>query len=87
MAMETRCDLSKMKLVGVDVGQGAVVVRDPSGVAIRIEVVGWPREWGEEPPNISWEAVRRVIANRHEDPPLVDVEEDEDVVPLRTRPW
>lgn len=60
MAIEKRCDATKMQLVGPDACETDLVCRDPDGWELRITVTRTPD--GLEHPCLSRRAVERMIA-------------------------
>jgi len=60
MAFEKRCDRTRMVIVGADAGEGPLIVRDPDGYTIRIEVIEGPNH--PERPHLRVQAVKDMIA-------------------------
>lgn len=67
MAEEKRCDVTGRRIVGLDAGEGPMLVKDPSGYVMRVEVIESPPEI-QGPPNLRWEGVRKMIEAHTHDP-------------------
>ena len=88
MASEKRCDASHFLIIGIDAGEGPMILNS-GGYTFRVEVVAWPGDDsnGEEieRPNLRWEAVRKMIETHTEDPRIEGDDDDKDVLDLPSR--
>ena len=83
MAAEKSCDRTGARIVGLDAGEGPMIIKS-DGYVIRVEVIASPPDI-EHPPNLRWDAVRRMIEAHTDDPAPESEDDGDDVLPMEAR--